>query len=123
MIKKFLDSLPKRFGHRFEETEKSLKNREWVKNTKIDKVLKQILDECIYYDCELYCDLYLRHHFYCAATAPHSFEVWDFEKLKRALEGASAGDFIEVWSLTNDPKYYIINCPNKDGLFPKKGSY
>jgi hypothetical protein len=85
-------------------------------------VLQRILEECVYVDAELYCDLYVRHHFYCAATALFDFPVTNFDEFHAMLKNAKAGDFFEVWTLSETPNYFVINCPNEQGMFPKKGS-
>lgn len=116
-----------RFKHGFEETEESMKRRNWVEDTSIDSVLKEIKEEFVSIDHngkeELFCDLYLRHHFYCSATTPFDTVVYDGQEFNAHLATANAGDFIEVWSLTSEPKYFIIKCPNEDGLFPTGGAY
>lgn len=118
----FFNSIKNRFEHRFEETD--LTQRQWELDTSFDETLKALIqNEYFYYDGFHCNELYIRHHFYCAATAPYDEVCGDCETFKNNIASCKAGDYLEIWSLTETPKYYILNCPNENGLFPKKGSY
>lgn len=118
-----------RFSHRFQETPESLKTREWVLNTSIDDVIKEleskyrtiVTEKDKQYD--LFEDFMVKHWFYCSASAPTMNLGFEWQDLERKINTARAGDIIEIWILTEDPKYFKFKCPNQDGLFPNKGAY
>jgi hypothetical protein len=114
---------PVSFPHRFEEPD--LSSRDWQPTSKINEQLQELWDNEFIHDIEgeHFCDLYVKHHMYCAACGAFDATVYDDKDLLKQLECVKAGDYIEIWSLTETPKYFSIKCPNKDGLFPNKGAY
>lgn len=112
--------LKNRFKHRFNEPD--LTHRNWVENTSIDEGLK-ILEALIEGDI-LVEEIYIRHWLYCAACSPSDETTFETDSLIKELDSASAGDIIEIWTLSREnPQYIELRCPNEDGLFPTKGAY
>lgn len=101
-------------------------NREWIDDTSIDEILEEIKQiQLFYYDgwC-LTDDWYVTWCFYCCGSAPLSKVVFEFHQFTDILDKCRAGDIIQIWILSEEePKYYRINCPDVDGLFPKNGAY
>lgn len=112
-------TFPNRFVHRFEESD--LTQRQWEPDNSFDENLKSFIEnEVIYYDDGFYCnELFVRYWFYCCALSER-LSVNDLEEFKTILDRCKAGDILEIWSLTENPKHYILNCPNQNGLFPTK---
>lgn len=115
-------TFPNRFKHRFEEPD--LTQRQWELDNSFDENLKSLIENEVYYyeGFDSY-ELFVRHWFYCSATAPFHETCFDLEEFRVILDKCKAGDILEIWSLTETPKYYMLNCPNQNGLFPKKGSH
>ena len=112
--------LKNRFNHRFDEPD--LTKRNWVENTSIDKGLKKL--EALIEGDIIVEELYIRHWLYCAASAPYDETTFEVQDLAKELDSASAGDIIQIWTLSEeDPEYIELRCPNQDGLFPTKGAY
>jgi hypothetical protein len=61
---------------------------------------------------------------YCAASSPSDQTTFEIQDLEKELDSASAGDIIQIWTLSDtQPEYIELRCPNQDGLFPTKGAY
>jgi hypothetical protein len=112
-----------RFEHRFVETD--LTQRQWEPDTSIDTVLAELEKYKTYYDAEyvLFEDVFYRNWLYCAGCAPPDGLIFEWGELEKLLDIQKAGNIIDLWVLNDDPKKFTINCPNLDGLFPKKGAY
>ena len=111
-----------RFRHRFIEPD--LTKNQWELDISIDDQMKEI-EKYITYSGEepIFENFVYSHRFYCAATAPFMHLGFEYEDLQKLLDSACAGDIIDIWMLTDNPKKFTLNCPNFDGLFPKKGAY
>lgn len=109
-----------RFEHRFNEPD--LTQRNWVEDTSIDEglaSLNALIDGTIIIE-----ELYIRHWFYCASCSPCDLATFVTKDLVKVLDSASAGDMIQIWTLSDtQPEYIELKCPNQDGLFPTKGAY
>jgi hypothetical protein len=112
--------LKNRFKHRFDEPD--LTKRNWVENTSIDEELKKL--EALFEGEIIVEELYIRHWLYCAASSPFDQATFEVQDLIKELDSASAGDIIQIWTLSDtQPEYIELRCPNQDGLFPTKGAY
>jgi hypothetical protein len=108
------------FNHRFDEPD--LTKRNWVENTSIDEELKKL--ESLFEGEIIVEELYIRHWLYCAASSPSDQVTFEIQDLVKELDSASAGDMIQIWTLSDtQPEYIELRCPNQDGLFPTKGAY
>lgn len=112
--------LKNRFDHRFNEPD--LTHRNWVEDTSIDEglaKLEALIDGSIIVE-----ELFIRHWLYCASSSPCDTTTFETEYLLKELDSASAGDIIQIWTLSDtQPEYIELKCPNQDGLFPTKGAY
>jgi len=112
--------LKNRFEHRFNEPD--LTQRNWVENTSIDEGLAKL--EALIVGDIIVEELYIRHWLYCASCSPCDRTTFNTEDLIKEFDSASAGDMIQIWTLTDtQPEYIELRCPNQDGLFPTKGAY
>jgi hypothetical protein len=111
--------LKNRFNHRFNEPD--LSHRGWTPNTSIDGELVK-LESMIEGDIIVE-EIYIRHWLYCAACSPCDNTTFEVQELLTELDSANAGDIIEIWTLSEDPEYIKLQCPNQDGLFPTRGAY
>ena len=112
--------LKNRFDHRFSEPD--LTQRNWVENIDIDDELAKL--EALIEGDIIVEELYIRHWLYCAACSPLDETTFETEYLVKELDSASAGDIIQIWTLSDtQPQYIELRCPNQDGLFPTKGAY
>ena len=112
--------LKNRFDHRFNEPD--LTHRNWVEDTAIDDRLATL--EALIEGDILVEELFIRHWLYCAASSPYDRTTFETEDLVKELDSASAGDIIQIWTLSEtQPQYIELRCPNQDGLFPTKGAY
>jgi hypothetical protein len=112
--------LKNRFNHRFNEAD--LSKRNWVENTSIDEALKKL--EALFEGTIIVEELLIRHWLYCASCSPCDTSTFEIQELVKVLDSASAGDIIQIWTLSDsDPEYIQLCCPNQDGLFPTKGAY
>jgi hypothetical protein len=112
--------LKNKFNHRFDEPD--LTKRNWVENTSIDEELKKL--EALFEGEIIVEELYIRHWLYCAASSPSDQATFEVQDLIKELDSASAGDIIQIWTLSDtQPEYIELRCPNQDGLFPTKGAY
>jgi hypothetical protein len=113
-------NLKNRFNHRFAEPH--LNKRNWVENTSIDEELKKL--EALIEGDIIVEELYIRHWLYCAGGSPSDQTTFEVQDLVKELDSASAGDIIQIWTLSDtQPEYIELRCPNQDGLFPTKGAY
>lgn len=113
--------LQTRFDRRYENDK-----REWVEDTSIDQAMEKIRELICYHDTYFYLlhDLYIRHYFYCCGCSSADINCWDLDDLNAELATCKAGDILYVWVLDEEtPQCIIINCPDKDGLFPRNGAY
>ena len=87
--------------------------------------MKEIEKYITWYDgtTPIFEDFCYKHYFYCMSTAPFMKFGYQYDDLQNLLNSACAGDIIEIWILNDNPKKFTLNCPNFDGLFPKKGAY
>jgi hypothetical protein len=111
--------LKNRFNHRFNESD--LSHRGWTLNTSIDGELAKL--ESMIEGEIIVEELFIRHWLYCASSAPIDTTTFELQDLIKELDSASAGDIIEVWTLSEAPEYIKLQCPNHDGLFPTRGAY
>lgn len=112
--------LKNRFDHRFNEPD--LTHRNWVEDTTIDEALPKL--EALIHSDIIEEELYIRHWLYCASCSPSDRTTFETEDLVKELDSASAGDIIQIWTLSDtQPQYIELKCPNQDGLFPTKGAY
>jgi hypothetical protein len=112
--------LKNRFNHRFNEPD--LSKRNWVEDISIDEDLKKL--EALFEGTITVEELFIRHWLYCASCSPCDTTTFEIRELVKVLDSASAGDIIQIWTLSDTrPEYIELCCPNQDGLFPTRGAY
>lgn len=111
------------FPHRFEEPD--LTKRNWQPTSEIYFKFQELWEKEFNFVSDDYidCNLLVVHCLYCAASTPIKEFVYELKDFTELLKTVRAGDYLEIWSLTKNPKYYSIKCPNENGLFPEKGAY
>ena len=121
--------IPTSYPHRFEEED--LNDREWTPDSSIVETIEEFVQDQVLAFVNsggkevehLRDDFVVKHHYYCAGTASLVDSGTEVEELEEIFAGARAGDIIEVWTLSQTPRYYEFRLPDENLLFPQKGSY
>ena len=112
------------FERKFEETTESEKERCWeYDNLNYMTCISKLRRHFYYYDGWHIPEIYYKLHSYCGGTCPITGIVDEITELLSIINGSTAGDIIELWTLTEKPEYLRLNLPDKQYKFPLKGSY
>lgn len=114
-----------KFPSRFAETKESYIDREWAPDESCSKFWEAFLKENeVAADYEFLADdVVVKHWFYCSACCPFTYIYSDKEDFMKEISSGYAGDIFEIWTLSDNPKYYMFKCPDEQGCTPGRGAY
>lgn len=68
-------------------------------------------------------NLFIKNWFYKEASSPSEEVISEVSELQDILKQQKAGNILEIWVLSENPKYFIFTCPDENGMVPVRGSY